>query len=95
MHPSTSPGTCRRSGLSPLFVSRVGNDDRRTRASSAAMHDWGMDSAGLQHGFRASYRHGARSALSSDGEPAYDIVAERAYDFIEPRSPARRSRPAH
>ena len=67
-------------GQAPHFISRVGNDAEGERIR-AAMHEWGMDTSGLQTD-PAHRPAGSRSAFV-DGEPAYDIVHPCAYDAIE------------
>ena len=67
-------------GLSPLFISRVG-DDPLGRRIRAAMLQRGMDCSGLQ--LDSAHPTGSVEVRFVDGEPHYDIVAERAYDFIE------------
>jgi fructokinase len=68
-------------GQAPWFVSRVG-DDPEGAAVREAMHDWGMDTGGLQLDPR--YPTGRVSVRFTDGEPNYDIVRPCAYDAIEP-----------
>jgi fructokinase len=67
-------------GQSPLFVSRVGNDELGHRIR-AAMETWGMSTAGLQ--LDSEHPTGTVTIEIHDGEPAYDIISERAYDYIE------------
>jgi fructokinase len=68
-------------GLSPQFISRVGNDSAGERVI-AAMHNWGMRLSGLQQD--PEHPTGkVQVSLSADNEPAYDIVPECAYDFID------------
>jgi fructokinase len=69
-------------GMSPLFVSRVG-DDPLGRRIREAMRDWGMDTSGLQ----LDERHPTgRVEITLDaGEPRFDILPEQAYDFIDAR----------
>lgn len=64
----------------PLFVSRIGADDRGDRVLEA-MRDWGMDTAGLQ---RDDARPtGVVSVTFDDGHPRFSIVADQAYDYID------------
>lgn len=67
-------------GLSPRFVSRVGNDDEG-REIQQAMASWGMDTAGLQ--VDEAHPTGQVAITLQGGEPSYDIVDRVAYDFIE------------
>lgn len=66
-------------GQSPVFVSRVGDDEAGRRVRDQ-MSNWGMERYGLQ----VDPRHptGAVTVTLEGGEPSYDIVAETAYDFI-------------
>ena len=67
-------------GQSPHFISRVGNDSAG-EAIRNAMHEWGMDTRGLQ---TDPARPTGRVEVSFvDGEPTYDIVHPCAYDAIE------------
>jgi fructokinase len=67
-------------GQSPHFISRVGNDSAGETIRNA-MHEWGMDTRGLQ---TDPERATGRVEVSFvDGEPAYDIVHPCAYDAIE------------
>lgn len=72
-------------GQAPHFISRVGADSEG-EAVRAAMHDWGMSTAGLQTD--AQRPTGRVSIRFVDGEPEYDIVAPCAYDAIEPEPAA-------
>ncbi len=67
-------------GLSPLLISRIGNDaaGQQVRAS---MLQWGMDVSGLQHD--ESHPTGRVEVSFSHGEPHYEIVEQCAYDFID------------
>jgi fructokinase len=68
-------------GLSPHFISRVGNDAEGEQVI-AAMHNWGMNLSGLQQD--AEHPTGrVQVSLTADNEPAYDIVPDCAYDFID------------
>lgn len=67
-------------GLSPLFISCVG-DDTSGRQVKASMLEWGMDISGLQ--LDSVHPTGSVDIRFSDGEPHYDIVCERAYDYID------------
>lgn len=70
---------CQAFGLSPLFISRVGNDPLGFQIRHA-MLEWGMDTSGLQ--LDSSHPTGIVDVTFRDGEPAYDIVANSAWDFI-------------
>ncbi len=67
-------------GLTPRFISRVG-DDSAGLEITALMDDWGMTRAALQ----TDHEHptGSVQVLIRNGEPHYDIVADSAYDFID------------
>lgn len=65
--------------LDPLLVSRVGCDPRGARVE-AAMRDWGMDLAGLQHD--PDHPTGLVTVELEHGQPSFDILADRAYDHI-------------
>lgn len=67
-------------GLTPLFVSRVG-DDADGRAVLAAMEAWGMDRAGVQRD--PIYPTGRVQVTVEDGEPRFDILPDQAYDFVD------------
>jgi len=67
-------------GQSPHFISRVGNDSAGDTIRNA-MHEWGMDTSGLQTD--PSRATGRVEVSFVDGEPAYDIVHPCAYDAIE------------
>ena len=67
-------------GLSPLLISRIGNDaaGQQVRAS---MLQWGMDVSGLQ--YDEIHPTGRVEVSFEHGEPHYDIVEQCAYDFID------------
>ena len=68
-------------GQAPHLISRVGKDDEG-EAVRSAMHDWGMDTSGLQtDAQRPTGRVNIR--FVEGGEPEYDIVEQCAYDAIE------------
>lgn len=71
---------CQAFGLSPLLVSRVGNDSLGEKITTA-MRDWGMDMSGLQQD--VSHPTGVVDVRFNDGEPSYDIVENSAWDFID------------
>jgi fructokinase len=67
-------------GLSPLFISRIGDDAPGGRIL-AAMAEWGMDISGVQ---RDPIHPTGRVIVSFKGhEPSFEIVPEQAYDFID------------
>ena len=66
-------------GLSPRFISRVGDDEDGEQIRSA-MQAWGMSLSGLQTDRKLPT--GRVSVSLEDGEPAYDIVHPAAYDAI-------------
>ncbi|MGK7893407.1 MAG: carbohydrate kinase [Xenococcus sp. (in: cyanobacteria)] len=67
-------------GISPLFVSRVGDDIYGTQIQEA-MKNWGMNLSGLQ--IDKTHETGLVKVEIIDNEPYYDIVENSAYDFIE------------
>ena len=72
-------------GQAPHFVSRVGTDPEGSEIRSA-MHDWGMDLAGLQSD--PQLPTGRVDVNFHDGEPHYAIVQPCAYDAIVPAPPS-------
>jgi fructokinase len=66
-------------GQSPLFISRVGDDEAGCRIQEA-MSAWGMRLEGLQ--VDPKHPSGRVTVTLEDGEPSYEIVADSAYDFI-------------
>src|SRR5690606_31337572 len=70
-------------GLDPLFVSRVG-DDERGRGVLGAMERFGMDTSAVEvDPIRPT---GVVTVAFRDGEPSYEIIADQAYDRIEARA---------
>ena len=67
-------------GLSPLMISRVGDDELGEQVR-ATMQDWNMDTSGLQ--LDAEHPTGTVDIEFDDGEPQYTIVEHRAYDYID------------
>ncbi len=67
-------------GLSPLLVSRVG-DDPLGHGIRSAMKGWGMDTSGLQ--LDSAHPTGVVDISLEGGEPSYEILADRAYDFVD------------
>ncbi|MDH5473344.1 MAG: carbohydrate kinase [Gammaproteobacteria bacterium] len=71
---------CQAFGLSPLLISRVG-DDQMGEQIALAMQNWGMDTSGLQ--FDKQHPTGIVDVAFNNGEPSYDIVENSAWDFID------------
>ncbi|MEB3119895.1 MAG: carbohydrate kinase [Snowella sp.] len=67
-------------GLSPLFISRIGNDSYGVTIRKA-MENWGMDLRGLQ--LDLEHPTGTVQVNLINDEPHYEIVENSAYDFIE------------
>lgn len=67
-------------GLSPLFISRVGNDPLGQQIKTH-MSEWGMSTCGLQ--LDSSHPTGTVDVQIDRGEPSYNIVEGCAYDFID------------
>jgi fructokinase len=67
-------------GVSPLLISRVGNDSHGEMIKSA-MINWGMNTEGIQED--AHHPTGIVEVKFIENEPHYDIVNNSAYDFIE------------
>ena len=67
-------------GLTPLFISRVGNDENG-RLVEQRMLDWGMNTSGLQHD--PEHDTGKVSIELNQGQPSFTILPEQAYDYIE------------
>jgi fructokinase len=73
-------------GVSPLFISRIGNDSYGITIKKA-MENWGMDLRGLQ--LDSEHPTGLVKVNFINNEPNYEIVENSAYDFIEfPRLPS-------
>ena len=70
-------------GMSPLVISSIGNDELGEQVE-AAMTDWTMTLAGLQHD--PSHPTGSVDISFIDDEPSYSIVEHRAYDYIDAAS---------
>jgi len=70
-------------GLSPVFLSRVGDDVLGERIN-AAMREQGMTTLGVQHD--PVHPTGSVQVSLEDGEPSYEIVPDRAYDHIDAAS---------
>lgn len=67
-------------GLSPLMISAIGDDELGNKVKSA-MHDWNMDTTGLQ--LDSQHPTGSVDIHFDNGEPQYTIVEHRAYDYID------------
>jgi fructokinase len=67
-------------GLSPLFISRIGNDSYGVTIREA-MQNWGMDLRGLQ--LDSEHPTGLVKVNFINDEPHYEIVENSAYDFIK------------
>ena len=67
-------------GLSPCFISRIGND-AEGREIIGLMTAWGMYRDWLQTD--AHHATGSVQVSIDNGEPAYEIVKDSAYDFID------------
>ncbi len=67
-------------GLSPLFISRVGDDPLGHRVRDA-MHHHGMDASGLQ--LDSSYPTGKVAITLSGAGHSFEILADQAYDHID------------
>ena len=67
-------------GLSPLFISRIG-DDSYVVTIREVMQNWGMDLRGLQ--LDLEHPTGTVQVNFINNEPHYEIVENSAYDFIE------------
>lgn len=66
-------------GLSPSFISRIG-DDPAGHEITALMYAWGMGRDAIQTD--GEHPTGSVRVLIKNGEPHYEIVADCAYDFI-------------
>jgi len=71
---------CQAFGLNPLFISRIGNDEKGEQIKDA-MRSWGMTLEGLQ--IDDKNPTGIVDVTFSNGEPGYDIVSDSAWDFID------------
>ena len=67
-------------GLSPLFISRVGDDPLGHRVRDA-MHHHGMDASGLQ--LDSMYPTGKVAITLSGNGHSFEILADQAYDHID------------
>jgi fructokinase len=66
-------------GLSPLFISRVG-DDSLGRQIRDTFRSWGLTSEGLQ--VDPKHPTGRVNIELADGEPQFTILPDQAYDHI-------------
>ncbi len=67
-------------GISPLFISRIGNDQYGEKIKES-MLNWGMNINGLQ--IDNIHPTGIVKIQFIQNEPNYEIVENSAYDFIE------------
>ena len=67
-------------GLSPLFISSIG-DDALGKKVKSTMLDWNMDCTGLQ--LDGEHPTGSVDIRFENDEPHYTIVEHRAYDYID------------
>jgi len=67
-------------GLSPLFISRVGDDPLGHRVRDA-MHNHGMNTSGLQ--LDSSHPTGKVTISLSDSSHSFEIIPDQAYDYID------------
>ena len=67
-------------GVSPLFISRIGNDSYGVTIRET-MENWGMNLRGLQ--LDLEYPTGTVQVNFINNEPHYEIVENSAYDFIK------------
>jgi fructokinase len=67
-------------GLSPLLISRIG-EDAHGEDILRTMRDWGMDTSGIQ--IDPSHPTGAVRVELEEGQPQFAILPDQAYDFID------------
>ncbi|MCD2452690.1 carbohydrate kinase [Methylicorpusculum oleiharenae] len=67
-------------GLSPRFISRIG-DDPSGQEVAALMDFWGMHKEALQRD--PEHPTGSVRVSIDNGEPHYEIIPDCAYDFID------------
>ena len=67
-------------GLSPLFISRVGDDPLGHRVRDS-MHNHGMDTSGLQ--LDSSHPTGKVTITMSGNSHSFEIIPDQAYDYID------------
>jgi fructokinase len=68
-------------GLSPLLISRIG-EDPRGEAILRTMKLWDMDTSGMQ--IDAAHPTGVVRVELEEGQPQFTILPDQAYDFINP-----------
>jgi fructokinase len=67
-------------GLSPLLISRIGEDSRGEQILST-MQTWGMDTAGIQ--IDPTHPTGVVRVALEEGQPQFTILPNQAYDFMD------------
>lgn len=67
-------------GCEPLFISRIGDDERGARVQSA-MQEWGMDMSALQ--VDPERPTGIVKIAMQGKSHTFDILPEQAYDYID------------
>lgn len=67
-------------GLSPLLISRIG-EDSHGEDILRTMQDWGMDTAGIQ--IDPAHPTGAVRVELEEGQPQFTILPNQAYDFMD------------
>lgn len=67
-------------GLSPLFISRVGDDPLGHHVKDA-MHNHGMDASGLQ--LDSLHSTGKVTITMSGKSHSFEIIPDQAYDYID------------
>ncbi len=67
-------------GYNPLFISRIGDDERGQKVK-VAMQEWGMDMAGLQ--VDPNKPTGIVKIAMQGKSHTFDILPEQAYDYID------------
>lgn len=68
-------------GLSPMFISRVGDDTNGMKIIET-MRIWGMDTSGIQ--IDSERPTGTVDIKLNNGQAVFDISDDVAYDYIEP-----------
>ena len=66
-------------GSSPIFISRVGDDELGEKIRTQMQH-WNMDTSGLQTDNK--HATGTVDIILHNNEPTFDIVSNSAYDHI-------------
>ena len=67
-------------GLSPLLISRIGEDTRGEHILST-MQTWGMDTSGIQ--IDPAHPTGVVRVALEEGQPQFTILPNQAYDFVD------------